>query len=244
MLENKRFSGRKHSDKSKEKMRISHLGKKPSEETKEKIGKANLGRKYSEESKEKLRQARLGNKNWLGKKHSEETKEKMRNSHLGNTYALGKKHSGESNEKNRKGRLGKKHSDESKEKMRDAHSTPEAVERSRTNIVKLIEDGKIGWGSISHKESYPEKCFREFIESLGYIKGRGFFQNYHVGSYWLDFAFVDEKRYVEIDGEQHLQDWHIEHDKKRDEWFQEQGWVGIRIPAKRLKEFLCGVLKV
>ena len=48
----------------------------------------------------------------------------------------------------------------------------------------------------------------------------------------------NEKHYIEIDGKQHLTLEAIEHDKKRDEWLQSQGWIGIRLPAKGLKEFL------
>ena len=69
--------GKKHSEETKEKMRIAQLGKKLSEETKEKIRIANIGKKLSEETKEKIRIANIGTE------HSEETKEKMRIAQLG-----------------------------------------------------------------------------------------------------------------------------------------------------------------
>ena len=212
-----------------ERQRNRQLGKKHTEEAKEKISKARLGKKHSDETKEKMGLSHLGNAYNLGRKHTEEAKEKM------SAANLGRKHSEETKEKIQKSLLGRIFSDETKEKMRIAQNKPEAIERNKTNIIKLLEAGKIGWNG---KESYPERIFREFLESMGYIKGVGFFQNYRVGTYSLDFAFLDDKRYVEIDGGQHLKEKAIEHDKKRDIWFQSQGWVGIRIPAKELNEFL------
>ena len=250
---NSRFSGKKHAEESKEKISIGNLGKKLSEETKEKMGRSKLGNTHSlgkkrfEETKEKIRKARLGalcstetkekmRKAHLGKKFSEKSKEKMGKAKLGNTYKVGNKLSEETKEKISTSQLGKKLSTETKEKMRVAHSTPEAVKRQRAVIVKLLEEGKIGGWPIG--ESYPEKIFREFLEFLGAINGVDFVQEHHIGTYSLDFAYVDEKRYIEIDGGQHLELEAIEHDRKRDGWLESQGWIGIRLPVKGLKEYL------
>ncbi|MEK6860820.1 MAG: DUF559 domain-containing protein [Nanoarchaeota archaeon] len=75
------------------------------------------------------------------------------------------------------------------------------------------------------------------------IKNCCFFQNYTVGRYRLDFAYPEEKRAVEIDGKQHLEERAIEHDRIRDEWLKSQGWIILRIPAQDLKNFLKNVMK-
>lgn len=91
----------------------SSLGKKHSEETKERIRLSNsgrnIGKKLSEETKEKIRLS------CLGRKLSKETKEKMRIANLGRHHLCGK----EAREKMSMAKLGKKRSDETKEKMKE-----------------------------------------------------------------------------------------------------------------------------
>lgn len=69
--------GTRHTNESKEKIRLSHLGKFVSEETRVKISKSLVGKQVSEETRAKLSRAKIG------KKASEATKEKLRNSRLG-----------------------------------------------------------------------------------------------------------------------------------------------------------------
>ena len=62
---NQAWSGRKHSDETKEKISINHigmLGKTQSQKTKEKIGLAHKGKIVSEETRMKQRLAKLGKK--------------------------------------------------------------------------------------------------------------------------------------------------------------------------------------
>lgn len=98
--------GFRHSEESKEKMRLSQLGKKHSEEAKRNNGLAKMGNKYrlgkkhseetknkisvaktgfthSKESRRKMSLMRIGNKYSLGHRHSEETRRKMKMSHTG-----------------------------------------------------------------------------------------------------------------------------------------------------------------
>lgn len=65
----------------------------------------------------------------------------------------------------------------------------------------------------SSKESYPERYFKETFLREGFPK---FEQDKRVSGYFLDFAFLESKKFVEIDGEQHYRDVRIvEHDKAR-----------------------------
>lgn len=161
-----------------------------------------------------------------GKKHAEETKRKQQLASLGN-----------------KNLLGYKHTDKTIEKLKRVGNTPEAISFSRNKAIKQNADPNSNFGPKKQGkgyESYPEKCFRKFLESMGAIKNIDFFQELHVGTYSLDFVFIDEqgKRCIEIDGGQHLKSKAIEHDKVRDTWLQNQGWIILRIPVKSLKQFL------
>ena len=81
----------------------------------------------------------------------------------------------------------------------------------------------------SKGESYPEKYFNNIFEKEN-IK---FERYYRIGLYELDFAFLNQKIDLEIDGEQHKVDNRIlESDIRRDEFMKENGWKIIRIDWK------------
>jgi len=94
---------------------------------------------------------------------------------------------------------------------------------------------------INHscKESYPEKVFRIALESEGIT---GWQQNYRVGIYAFDFAFIDSKIDVEIDGGTHSLEKVKRIDERRDAWSSNQGWTVIRFPANRVKTDVAGCI--
>lgn len=67
----------KHSEETKQKLRITSTGKKHSPETKEKQRLAHLGRKKTEEDRRGISQRMMGNKRNLGHRHSVETRRLM-----------------------------------------------------------------------------------------------------------------------------------------------------------------------
>lgn len=80
----------------------------------------------------------------------------------------------------------------------------------------------------SSKKSYPETYFEEVFNNDDLLKT--FTNQYPVGLYSLDFAFVDKKIDVEVDGEQHYRDTRIvEHDKIRTKILNDLGWTVFRI---------------
>ncbi len=120
---------------------------------------------------------------------------------------------------------GRKHSQETKKKISEI----------RTKYLKE-NPGKIPYRlNHSSKESYPEKIFREELEKL---KITGWEQEYSNSIYQYDFAFVNLKIDVEIDGSTHLSKKVIEIDKRRDEFSVSQGWKVIRFSAKEVKNNL------
>lgn len=73
------------------------------------------------------------------------------------------------------------------------------------------------------KESYPEKYFKECFSDK-------FVSQYRVGLYELDFADLENRIDIEIDGEQHHVDPRIvEHDIVRNEFLIARGWSVLRI---------------
>lgn len=77
----------------------------------------------------------------------------------------------------------------------------------------------------SKGESYPEKYFNMIFK-----KHFTFDRYYRIGLYQLDFAIVEKRIYIEIDGGQHRWDPKIvESDKRKDKYLENLGWTGIRV---------------
>jgi hypothetical protein len=106
-LGRKSFLGHKHSEITKEKIRLSRVGKIP----------PMLGRHLSSETKKKISVAHKGKSTFSGKHHSEETKIK-----LSKAKFMSYLNHPEYKEKLRLANLGKHHSEESRHKMSIAHS--------------------------------------------------------------------------------------------------------------------------
>lgn len=78
----------------------------------------------------------------------------------------------------------------------------------------------------SKGSSYPEKYF----ESVFRKEGISLVHHHQIGSYQLDFADIDKKIDIEIDGEQHYVDMRVvKSDKRRTKWLDERGWTCYRI---------------
>jgi group I intron endonuclease len=103
--------GYKHSDETKEKLRLANLGKKHTEEAKAKISVWNKNR--PQEISDRIGQSHLG------KKHTEETKAKIRETKKNNPYKMTPEQRLKISVSNlgSKRNLGKKHTDETKNKI-------------------------------------------------------------------------------------------------------------------------------
>jgi very-short-patch-repair endonuclease len=84
----------------------------------------------------------------------------------------------------------------------------------------------------SSKESYPEKLFREKLEKENIV---GWVQEYPILRYSLDFAFVDLKLDIEIDGGTHSSESVLKKDFERDKRLSELGWNILRLNATDIK---------
>ncbi len=82
--------------------------------------------------------------------------------------------------------------------------------------------------------SYPEKCFQKILEDNGLDKKYLIYREYSVFPYFIDFAFINEKVAVEIDGSQHLEENRKKRDDEKDALLLSKGWKVLRIAANEV----------
>lgn len=111
-----------------------------------------------------------------------------------------------------------KHTEETKKKMRE----------KRLAWMKANPE-KTAWRLKNM--SYPEKCFQKILEDNGLDKKYLIYREYSVFPYFIDFAFVNEKIAVEIDGSQHLEKDRKRRDEEKDKLLMSNGWKVLRIAA-------------
>lgn len=117
---------------------------------------------------------------------------------------------------NAKGK-GNPHSEETKQKL----------SKIRKEYLLLNPD-KVPYklNHYSKGSSYPETYFREVFKKENLILT----EQYQVGLYSIDFALIEKKIAIEIDGEQHYVDERIsQSDIRRTKYLEELGWKIFRI---------------
>ena len=78
-----------------------------------------------------------------------------------------------------------------------------------------------------------EKRVRGVLESLGYKNKQDFVHQHPIGErFVIDFAFVDLKLAIEVDGDSHNCKKQKQLDRKRDSYLFSNGWVSLRIKDK------------
>ena len=114
-----------------------------------------------------------------------------------------------------------KHTEETKKKMREKRLAwmKEHPEQTAWRLKNM---------------SYPEKCFQKILEDNGLDKKYLIYREYSVFPYFIDFAFINEKLAVEIDGSQHLEEDRKNRDKKKDALLLSKGWKVLRIAANEV----------
>lgn len=165
-------SGFKHSDETKEKIRVANIGKKHTEETKQKISKA--GKNISNETREKMSQASKG------RKHSKETKQKISGKNKGKKLTDKQKAKISENNKGNKKRLGKLHSNETKNKISETKKG-----KSNTKLTKKIICLNTGDVYVSQTEASEKLNIKQNNISRVCLKQRKKYKG-------LVFMFYDE----------------------------------------------------
>jgi very-short-patch-repair endonuclease len=101
-------------------------------------------------------------------------------------------------------------------------------------MTKLHAEGKHpGWYHINSRKdrrSYPEQIFLRYLKNTDIYNKYRIEEKLPIWKYFLDFAIIDLKLNIEIDGMQHYStEDAINHDKKRNEYLRSNGWKIYRI---------------
>ena len=111
--------------------------------------------------------------------------------------------------------------------------TPESKKKLSENMKERHRKGIADkWKNPTLKESYPEKFFTRVIKNE--IDNQNVTRELPIRGYWIDFAWVDEKKAIEIDGDQHLREYQKQSDRRKDKALSEEGWDILRIRWKDL----------
>jgi len=143
-----------------------------------------------------------------------------------------------------KSRKSIRHSNESKLKISE-------------KLIKAYKEGRNrGWSFINsdiNRRSYPEKWFiKNVLKRYNLYEKHTIKEKLSFGKYFLDFAILDMKIDIEIDGQQHFRTIEaINHDKERDNFLLNNDWKVYRIAWIELKnnsdiiinDFLIWILK-
>ncbi len=101
-------------------------------------------------------------------------------------------------------------------------------------MKKAHKEGRawnIGKSRWNNEPSYPEKFFKRVIDNE--FEDKDVTQEYSVGIFSIDFAWVDKKIAIEIDGDQHQRHQEvIERDKRKNKKLEDEGWKLLRIVWK------------
>ena len=99
------------------------------------------------------------------------------------------------------------------------------------SMKKAHKEGRawnIGMSRWNNESSYPEKFFMKVIENE--FEDKNYQKEYPFGIYSLDFAWVEKKKVIEIDGDQHKRfEEYIERDKRKDQFLKDNDWEVLRI---------------
>ena len=112
------------------------------------------------------------------------------------------------------------------------HQSELMKERHKTGKAKSFSSRN----KIPH--SYPEIWFIKFLEKYFQIKENVEYKTeMKFDKYFLDFAWINKKKCIEIDGQQHQRDEkRKESDLKKDNLLKQNGWKVLRLSWKWIME--------
>lgn len=115
---------------------------------------------------------------------------------------------------------------------RHSEETKQKISKKRIEFLTNNPDKVPYVINHSSKKSYPETIFENALIESG-ITGWTF--HYRNGIYQYDFAFVEQKVDVEIDGGTHTSEKVKKIDARRDEFSRQNGWKVLRFTAQEVK---------
>lgn len=140
----------------------------------------------------------------------------------------------------------------SRKKNPRKHTTA-TKKKLREHMLRRLEEGTyptLGKNFRGRPKSYPEGWWKSVFDAR--FDNKGYTEEYQIGLYSLDYAWIDLKKVIEIDGTQHLEERQRASDERKDAFLQSQGWKVLRMPWKetvadkeaailKAKEFIDGL---
>lgn len=120
-----------------------------------------------------------------------------------------------------------------------SEETKKKISESRIKYLKEHPEKVPYRLNHSSKRSIPELRLEKAMLDHGIT---GFKTQFPMNIYQYDFAFVDEKLDVEVDGATHLTDNIKTIDERRDKWSIERGWRILRISASEIQKNIIGCI--
>lgn len=123
-------------------------------------------------------------------------------------------------------------------------SPPIISDEQKIKISKSLKEAHSegrhpGWSFINNdknRRSFPEKYFLKLLKQYKLVDKYTFVEKFPLSKYTFDFALIDLKVDIEIDGSQHYRtDESIKHDNKRDKYSESKGWKVYRIAWKEIQ---------
>jgi very-short-patch-repair endonuclease len=129
-------------------------------------------------------------------------------------------------------------SDEARQKIAEVNRNRKPSKETRLKIsesMKLAHKENRAWNigksRWNNKPSYPEHFFMKAIENE--FSDKDFEREYSVGRYSCDFAWIEKKKCIEIDGDQHYRfEEYRQRDQRKDQLLESKGWTVLRIRWK------------
>lgn len=116
------------------------------------------------------------------------------------------------------------------------HHTVKSKRLISESMKKAHSDGRahnIGQSRWNNEPSWPERWFIEVIERE--FNDKNYKREFPFHRYSLDFAWVEKRKCIEIDGEQHQRFESIkDRDAKKDKILKENGWQVLRLQWKEV----------
>ena len=113
------------------------------------------------------------------------------------------------------------------DKFKLSDNAKDKIRKARLKFMKEHPE-ETAWRK-RNEPSYPEKMFIRFLEEKGYSDKYYIEREYSMFPFYIDFAFIDLKIAVEIDGSQHLEEERQQKDIEKDKLLQDNGWTVIRV---------------
>lgn len=128
-----------------------------------------------------------------------------------------------------------------KRKYKHSEETKKKISFNKINFLLNNPDRVPYIINHSSKPSFPEIVFETALDENNII---GWIKNYRINLYSYDFAFVDLKIDVEIDGSTHKQEKVKKIDERRDKFSIENGWIVIRFETAVVKKNIFRCIKI